>query len=310
VIRPSDWQSFDVWTKGNTAPPFPEHIWPDVNETSQFGQIGDYIGGVWGTLFTALTLVVVFFTWRVARGGETRNSLVSVLTEMLKTHDEIVSKAPDLAAQALREFATIYKVTRRIEPRYDEWPARARVDIAYTYTFYGLNMESRHALDHYGAKRIKDVGDEISRLRQRARSRFAGLFKGHQETLSHYMRNLFAMFLFIDESRTSKRDKLRFAKVVRTKLSNYDQALLAANIISHLGSEWESRGLVDKYKPVANVPKHFFGYDDRLNLKSFFPMVQFEWEKKAVPRPVYRRFALGAVKVIWYRQWFANRSGE
>lgn len=282
---------------------FPSGLLPTGNESQSYGQIGDYIGGVWGTLFTALTLIVVYFTWRTTRRAETRNSIIAVLTEMLKTHDAIVGGAPALSAQALREFSQIYRATRNIEPNDEVWPIRTRVDIAYTMTFYGLSTESRQALAHYGKKNVKAVHDAISRLRYRAGNKFERWFKGHQSTLSHYMRNLYAMFVIIENSNLKYVEKIRFGKIIRTKLSNYDQALLAMNIVSHLGAEWEHSGIVDKYKPISNIPGYFFGYDHNLSLKSFFPMMQFEWEKVTTPRPTYRRFAIGALKMVWYRQW-------
>jgi hypothetical protein len=283
---------------------FPDHIWPEANDVNQFGAFGDYVGGVWGTVLAVLTLIIVFFTWKVSKSGERQNSLVAVLTEMLKTHDAIVAKAPELSSQALREFATIYKMTRHLVPLDATWSVRNRVDIAYTYTFYGLSTQSQRSLAHYGEPLIKTIHDRVSRLRSGPSARFHDWFKGHQANLSHYMRNLFAMFVFIEESRVSEQDKQRFAKVVRTKLSNYDQALLAANVISHLGAEWEHAGLVNKFKPFANVPRHFFGYDPALDLKSLFPMVQYEWEKQATPRPAYHRAAIGALKIVWYREWY------
>lgn len=102
-------------------------------------------------------------------------------------------------------------------------------------------------------------------------------FPGHQNRLGHYFRNLFAAFEFIEDSNLTKRERLYLGKVLRSKLSNYEQALLALNIISKFGVDWQLR-LVNKYMPIKNIPKHFFSFDPDFNLKAFFPAVKFEFE--------------------------------
>ena len=277
-------------------------IWPSQwpQDLQHLGLLGDYIGGVWGTGISVLTLVVVFVTWRLTRQSSRKSGAIAVLTEMLKTHDSITS-SPSWSSSnrggvpgiTLREFAAIYRLTRRVVTDDQRWPINTRIDIAYTYTFYGLNSQAKHSLDRYGANDIKKLQDAVSKLRDRAKSKYSGLFVGHQHSLSHYVRNLFSMYNFIESLNLSLSDKLDLAKIVRSKLSNYDQALVALNVISHLGAEWESLGLVEKYKPFANVPKLFFGFDPNFSLKARFPNVQFEWERINDRRPKYFTLRIG-----------------
>lgn len=98
--------------------------------------------------------------------------------------------------------------------------------------------------------------------------------------------------MFIDGSNLTRAEKLSLAKIVRTKLSNYDQALLALNVMSHFGFEWEARGIVQRYKPFANVPQHFFGIESKFSIKDRFPDVAFEWEGAIDKRPTYRSFGV------------------
>ncbi|WP_279213111.1 putative phage abortive infection protein [Delftia acidovorans] len=104
-------------------------------------------------------------------------------------------------------------------------------------------------------------------------------FGGHQNRLSHYFRNLHSAFTFIDEQKLSKREKQSLSKVLRSKLSNYEQALLAVNALSEQGSSWITSGLIRKYMPIKNIPQHFFSFDPEFDLKKSFPSVTFEWEK-------------------------------
>lgn len=104
-------------------------------------------------------------------------------------------------------------------------------------------------------------------------------FGGHQNRLSHYFRNLHSAFKFIDEQKISKKEKQSLSKVLRSKLSNYEQALLAINALSEQGSSWIRSGLIERYMPIKNIPKHFFSFDDAFDLKTMFPSVTFEWER-------------------------------
>ncbi|WP_210485388.1 putative phage abortive infection protein [Microvirga antarctica] len=254
---------------------------------SKLGSLGDYFGGLWGTLISVLALVVVFFTWRLTRQANNRNALISILTEMLKTHDSISSIEKGISSRFLREFSAVYKLSRRIVPDDQFWSVEDRVDIAYTFVFYGLSTHVRHSLSRHGDERLKLLQDATAQLRHRAGSKYKNYFSGYQEHLSHYLRNLFGMYVLINESNLKLKEKLNLSKVVRTKLSNYDQAVLALNVMSHLGREWDRQGLIINYKPIANVPERFFGYDNALSLKKYFPYVEFEWERSRGNRPYY-----------------------
>jgi len=277
------------------------HHWPSDTESSKLGQFGDYVGGVIGTAISVFALFVVLATWIMTRSVSRMQVTTSILAEMLKTHDAIASESEHgfwsrsgTPAIVLREFSAIYKITKRVEPSRSEWNTDDRIDISYTYAYYGLNTTSMLYLEKYGFDRIKNVHDQIAKLTKKSSGKFSGLFKGHQATLSQYFRNLFGMYTFVDAAPISHRNKKYLGKVVRTKLSNYDQAILARNTVSHLGREWEAGGIVRKYKPFSNIPEHFFGVDRDIDLKKRFPVVDFEWERHtAERRPRYLTLSLG-----------------
>lgn len=279
---------------------------PDCKESAAYGQYGDYVGGVGGTIVSAIALIVVFLTWCGTRQTNRLDKLRSILVEMLKTHDSIASNGEcsfwsrqGTPAILLREFAAIYKLTRRYVPSNATWSVDDRIDIAYSFAFYGPNSQALHSLKSYGNSNLKKVQDGISEIRQKRGGRFADLFKGHQVSISHYMRNLYGMYTMIDEGeKISNKNKRNLAKIVRTKLSNYEQALLALNIISHLGAEWERMGLIEKYKPFTNIPEKFFNFDKSFDIKNRFPGVRFEFERAGKERPSYRNFGFGRWTII------------
>jgi hypothetical protein len=100
---------------------------------------------------------------------------------------------------------------------------------------------------------------------------------GHQNRLAHYFRNLYAAYSFIESSKLTRKEKLDLGKILRSKLSNYEQALLVLNIRSHLGNAWEEDGkLVNVYMPIKNIPEHFFEFDKEFEMKKQFSGVTLE----------------------------------
>jgi hypothetical protein len=273
------------------------------NAAAEAGQFGDYVGGVAGTFLALITAGLLFFTWLSSRKQDERGSISSILAQMLKTHDDIIQRKVDFSTEFLKEFSHIYRITQKIQPDYDTWDWQTRVDISYTYCLFGLSSGALHALRKYDRFLVKAVHDDMARRRDRGANNIKSWYKGRQSYLPHYMRNLFSMFSLVKTSHLSLKDKLRFAKVIRSKMSNLDQAVLSLNIISHFGKEWEDDGLVQLFKPFANVPRLFFGLDPNINLQDRFPMVQFEWQKQLSPRLVYKYRKIGAFHVVTYRDW-------
>lgn len=277
-------------------------FWLIDDEKTRYGQLGDYVGGVWGTIISAITLALVYVTWMSTRRVARLQSTTAILAEMLKTHDAITESGEysfwdrrGTPSLFLREFAAIYRQTRELIPSDQIWPIDTRIDIAYTFAFYGLNTQARHSLQSYGDADLKRVQDAVSGMRRKMALKNKDIFKGHQATLSHYLRNLFGMYTLIDKAALSQEEKIDLSKIVRTKLSNYDQALLALNVVSHMGRAWEVENFINKYKPFSNVPPLFFGFDEQFDVKARFPLSSFEWEQAVPSRPTVRTFT--------FRRW-------
>lgn len=249
-----------------------------------YGLLGDYVGGFWGTGVTVLTVVGVFITVWYTRRIDYKSKTYQVFIEMLRTHEEIVSslevndlKGREAISLVLSEFYAIYRVVAETSKAGTGWSLSERIDIAYTYAFFGPQFQSMKILSRFDQTQIKLIGDGVTRLRQE-NDKEKRAFKGHQNRLSHYFRNLFSAYSFIDESDLSFKEKQALGKVLKSKLSNYEQALLAINCICHLGEAWVRDGLLTTYKPIKNIPKDFFSFDDEFDLKTQFPSIVFEWE--------------------------------
>ena len=259
---------------------------PCVESMQYYGVLGDYIGGFFGTLIAAISIPVLFFTWRTGKRGEYRSKVYSIFSEMIKTHEDIVSSLKinehvgrEVFGSMLSEFYSIYTIVGEVaESKMATWGVRQRIDIAYTFTFYGPTITAAGELEIYDQSTITEINNRISQEKYKNKGN-KKIFSGHQNRLSHYYRNLFSVYSFIDSSRLENSEKLSLGKVIRSKTTNYEQALLALNIVSHLGREWEINGLVGKYKVIKNLPKQFLTLDKSTTIKDLFPYIDFEWQK-------------------------------
>ncbi|WP_084600607.1 putative phage abortive infection protein [Aromatoleum toluclasticum] len=281
---------------------------PAKDAMEYYGLLGDYVGGFWGTVVGVLTLFVVLLTWRASRRTDYRSKTYQVFAEMLRTHEEIVTSmrinsfsGRDTFVLVLSEFYAIYKLTREAVPGDTIWSVSNRIDIAYTYTFFGPQLLALHVLKNYDQALIKKVHDAVHRERQENKNP-KRVFAGHQNRLSHYFRNLYSAYSFIDNADLTSTEKIALAKVLRSKLSNYEQGLLALNVICQLGQEWERTGILEKYKPIKNIPELFFTFDRKFSVKEQFPYIDFEYENTGDTEVRASRFAFRSWTLVLLRK--------
>ncbi|MBD8563918.1 hypothetical protein IFU01_06545 [Oxalobacteraceae sp. CFBP 8763] len=335
-----------------------------VDESSllqSYGQIGDYIGGIWGTLVGALTLLVVAATWFSTHKINEKTKKYQIFSEILRSHEEIIGSirignrvGRDAFGVILQEFYAAYAAVLVENDKCGRYlTLRQRIDIAYTFTYFGAHTETVDILrkvyhmfssfdvfkvlsrkkrskkedrlnksifensKEYLAEKelwhnsINSGFDLIKRMnvpfsekqalreilitakglptREMSKGGFIDLaeglaldseFGGHQNRLSNYFRNLYSAFTFIQDSGLSKKEKYALAKVFRSKLSNYEQALLALNALAYQGRSWIESGIINEYALVKNIPQYFFIFDDEFSLQEMFPDIDFEWAKK------------------------------
>lgn len=263
---------------------------------AEYGQLGDYVGGVWGTVIAAITFFLVLITFWTSRRNDYRTRVFEIFSEMMRTHDGIISRmsyegltGQQIFQSSLSEFYKIYEITQRIHDQ--NWDINQRIEISYNFMFFGPYFENDRSLSEiYGEDQIRKLSGEVHRERQ-LKPNSKRHYKGHQLHLSHYFRNLFNAYSFIDSAKIRKKEKNQIAKILRSKLSNHEQALLALNAMTSLGADWENSGYIASYKPFKNVPRHFLSFDKNFILKSRFPYIDFEWEKRGLNKSIITTFS-------------------
>lgn len=85
-------------------------------------------------------------------------------------------------------------------------------------------------------------------------------FDGHTSILSHYIRNLFQLYKFIDKQTfdidiaKNYETQYDYATTLRSQLTTHEQLLIYYNAFSVLGRPWFSNGLLKKYTVVKSMP--------------------------------------------------------
>ena len=101
------------------------------------------------------------------------------------------------------------------------------------------------------------------------------MMKGHNEELGTYYRQMFQFFMAISDVNkviADEEQKYRYAKLLRSQLTDSEQVLLYYNSMSEMGTEWnrksrfqdnlrESMGLIARFRLIKNIPGNypFFG---------------------------------------------------
>lgn len=113
---------------------------------------------------------------------------------------------------------------------------------------------------------------------------------GHISRLGHYYRHLYQLMTFLDkynEKTIPYKEKYIYSKIIRSQLSTYEQVLLYYNCLSPGGSKWIDEGLMERYRPIKNIPPPLtdFAYKPDDKLKDIIERLKgqgisfFEWDE-------------------------------
>ena len=129
---------------------------------------------------------------------------------------------------------------------------KVEYDVSYKIFFWGYSNEEIEKLSPPTQQFIKDNNTHKFR-------NIANLFnhKGYSSFLGHYFRHLFLMVKFVVENDivTEYQEKMKYLKLLRAQLSNYEQIALFYNWLSGYGAAWENEEnhYFTDYKMIHNL---------------------------------------------------------
>lgn len=262
----------------------PEGQIPDMPLT---GNIGDFVGGTIGTIFTLAGALLVIVTLREQEMQNTRDRFAQSFYEMLHLHRENVSELSLeksggvtlngrlVFAELIREYTQVYQLidsycrnilsctkTETIKNYLKDDVKRLlfEMKLSYGYFFYGSDD---YVLYHANEEETL-IQSEIKRLLNY--NYFT--ISSHNVLLGHYFRHLFQMVKMLENEKYLKEsERYTYAKQLRAQLNDNEQLLLYYNSMSEIGFEWlkphknktwgrKHKCPIERFKMIKNIPSN------------------------------------------------------
>ncbi|MCW3076817.1 MAG: hypothetical protein JWO32_1426 [Bacteroidetes bacterium] len=199
----------------------------DINYTIA-GQFGDFIGGLVGTLFSIVGVVLLYETLALQRheSEETRKVLVKQQFEntffsLLKLYQDSLSK------------------------------------ISAKFIFENNPEMILTGLDYFDIKRQElynnfQYSNSILKNNKSIQSAYIHFYLQNKTQLSIYFRTLYRIYRFIDSAPLDEKFKLEYSKIIRAQLNEDELFFIFYNAHSDFGSKF--RPLINKYNITKHLP--------------------------------------------------------
>ncbi|QQO10377.1 putative phage abortive infection protein [Breznakiella homolactica] len=145
-----------------------------------------------------------------------------------------------------------------------------RIDVGYMIFYYGINDKWERNDLHILKKYDNGLSQKIyKKVLENKMGKSKNIGRTNQTSLSAYFRNMFnAIMLIHNDKDLSKKQKKSYIKVLRSQLSNAEQAILYFNVMSRFGKKWKEYKLIEEYELIKNLPTGYCG--DDYNFKDDF----------------------------------------
>jgi len=184
---------------------------------SDWGVFGDYIGGTIGSIVTLIGFVYIYKTYKSQVENYYISGFENTLFRMIEFHHKIIDGLQ-------------YKKKQK------EITGRSAL---YEYS---VHMVRTFREDF----RIKRDDDEYyQKFTDFVREKFGILYDKRFFEIGHYFRHLYHIFKFINESKLSKANKLKYAKIIRAQLSSEELILIGINGMTEYGVKFKE--LIEEY---------------------------------------------------------------
>lgn len=246
-----------------------------------FGTYGDFFGGVFGTIFTIISVIIIYWTYQNQKEVHKKEQIESRFFELLRLHEKNVegltctdSNIFKIYLGNINNFVKIIKNFNKDQNK--NWNNEVELKLAYLYFFYG-NTD-------YTIERLKGIEievDEVNILSEHMRD--IGInYKGVYPEFGKYFRQLFQLVNYIDQKSELKYfDKVQYIKSLRVRLNLEEQYLLFLNSLVSNGLDWEkgkkdpNKQLITKYNLLKNIPKEY-PQINAVDFQAIYPNIQYE----------------------------------
>jgi hypothetical protein len=266
----------------------------ELGNPEKAGAIGSFISGYIGTIIALGGVIMLIVTLQNQIQKDKDEGFERRFFQLLDYHRQITSEIELGDRAGTRVFVKLVDEFRVALNCVDESCKKTqkqltqldRINIAYLAFYYGTGENSTPTLRKYLEcydKELIDyliqwIEDKTWKQRTNEIDKFGYTpLDGHQSRLGHYFRNLYQIVCYVDEHGNHER-RLEFAGLLRGQLSNHEQALLCLNSISTLGKAWRTKGFIETYDMIKNIPPDFFSQSG-IDVTTIYRNIDWEYKK-------------------------------
>lgn len=240
---------------------------------SDWGNFGDYVGGVAGAFLALLTVILLIITLDSQNKNATTNQFESSFFELFRLHKEITDRivgeiyVPIFGNERKGDWGTFEgleffdKLSKRIDRQFD---------VSYKNIKRESIKESLREEIEYDQNEMQNEIDEF----------YDELYSGRESELGHYFRSLYHLLKFVDKADIDNPKK--YTDLVQAYLTDAELHCTFYNGISRFGRE-KFKPLLDKYSFLENIkPK---GLIFIRHFSVFYPNTYNNFRNKPRSRP-------------------------
>lgn len=261
-------------------------------------QYGSFISGIIGSLFTLVGFLLIYETLRQQRIDFEKQQFEARFFELVRYHRENVqlmtyksayskegetTTGRQVIVELKKQCNDIIKDIKVLLPKTklqtDKQYTEEILKIAILIFYYGVSLRTKNTVLKILNKYIPDDKERIIKELRKKKTKYNAkivFYGGHQSKLGNYFRHLYHTVRFVDSIKfLNDSEKKGYIKILRSQLTNYEQAIIFYNSLCPLGNEWRVKGYILKYEMVKNLPPDFLG---EIDYSWFYDMV-YEYEQ-------------------------------
>lgn len=260
---------------------------------SETGNIGDFVGGVVGTVLSFASVILLILTLTDQRDQNKLDRFGQTFYEMLHIHNDNVTSMKlkdvdnttgrDVFTKLVTDYEHIFDLVngcldniRSLVPLSEKGKEEKKVILERMQEYLKdkqkairLNMRIAYGFFFYGSEKFllkseilieNEILEHVNHLLVLGNN----MVCSHNVLLGHYYRHMFQMLKLVENaSFLDEKEKYGYAKILRAQLNDDEQVLLYYNSLSDIGKEWivdlgqKNRTrmcLIARFRMIKNIP--------------------------------------------------------
>lgn len=224
--------------------------------TDNWGQFGEYIGGVLGTILTFFSVILIYATYK----SQKENSL---LQQFETTFFSLLVNQREILKSLKGNFGKITSPDKISDEYISEvaWKIYQEFD----------NKISRYS------KELPNFSEQKEENMTIINTIYKEIYKGKESELGHYFRHLYHIVKYVHESKIN--NKKKYVDIIQAQMSDDELYITLYNGISEYGRE-KFLPLLDTYSFFENIRNR--GEIFEVHCSQFYPKTNFKYEKAEV----------------------------